>query len=102
MRTRAISANAIRTAVRGVQEFGEDLGGEPERRVCDHPKRRPWQAQSTEVCFDDARIAVGAPTHHAVAQPSRPDRIAFHRPYLDAGVEQRKRQRTPAGAEIDD
>ena len=43
-----------------------------------------------------------APTLDAAAQASRPDWIVLHRPHLDAGVEQRTRERTRAGAEIDD
>jgi hypothetical protein len=46
--------DAFRTTVRNVEEFGENLGGETERRVRDHPKRRPRQAELTEVYFDDA------------------------------------------------
>ena len=58
--------------------------------------------QPTEVCVDDAGIAVCAASLDALPQARRPDGIALHRPDIDAGGEQRKRQRTRAGAEIDD
>ncbi len=94
--------DAFRTTVRNVEEFGENLGGEPERRVCDNPERCPRQAQVTEVYFDDAGIAMCAPALNTPAQACRPSRVAFNCPYLDAGVEQRTRKRTRAGAELDD
>ena len=94
--------DAIWTTVGGVQESGEDLGREPEGWVRDDTKRCRWQAQSTEICLDDARSAVGAPRLHDLAQPLGPDGVALHRPHLDACAEQRKRQRTRAGAELDD
>ena len=85
-----------------VEEFAEDLGGQPERRVRNDTKRRPRQAKLPKVRFDDARSRLRPLEPRCCGEAVRPRRITLDCPYLGAGVEQRKRERTRAGAEIDD
>ena len=88
--------------IRSVEEFAEDLGGQPERRVRNDTKRRPRQAKLPKVRFDHAGGRCVTSSLDALAKLVRPRGITLDCPHLGAGVEQRKGERTRAGAEIDD